>query len=358
MFKMAASNQDDIDDLDSDMTKLRIDLARGRTMDFQKLQDVFKQFCTDFGEPLTSDRRFSSIEFSFKVLTEIGRMSKQRDRVFAFQFGEFTEKDTREDPNTEQDTDSAEVSEMEPETTKKVRTVFVGTYRSEPPYQYRSTSDQLYLTFDQAMLLAMITYEEMSLLAAKKDPPKFLLTPLALSLYNSWGCECMAAIFEKPLVDIHVIVNASTLRNAQYLPSSNFSCALAACIVSSSNVTHQERLVTRVAREYTQAGKRFNEFEYIIYRYFAKRFMVLDTREMIEQFDKIQELKRSAPSPEEEKEFWKHNGFPKFPDNLLDKIKSGEDVNIEEFAREALGSKVEEIIDEVFEFGLFGLFSI
>lgn len=353
---MAASEQNSVDALDSEMTKLRIDLARGGTMDFKKLQDVFKEFCTDFGEPLTTGGKFSSIEFCFKVLTKIGPIAKLKsDRIFTFQFRDSGVNDTRqEEANTERDTSSAEVSKMEPETTNTIRTVFVGTFGSkEPPYQYRSTSDQLYLTFDQAMLLAMVTYEEMSLLAAKNEPPKFLLTPLAEALYNSWGCECMAAIFEKQQVDIHAIVNASTLRNGQYLPSSSFSCALSCLIVTSSKAKHRESLIQRVAREYTQAGKQFNEFEFIIYRYFAKRrSMVMGVKEMMEQFDKIQELKRTGPSPEEEKEFWKNNGITKFPDNLLDKIKSGEDVDIEKFAREALGSKVTEILDEVRAFGL------
>lgn len=221
--------------------------------DLQDLQRKFATICPDYASTLTMEQGAKCIDFASKVLFQIAPESRKGDRVknqiWRLKF-------------IEEDSDGK----------SKYGVVFIATYRSTNYIDNYISGSRLCLTVKQAGMLAMKTFIEVSKLAINIEPPVFLLTPLAGSVFSRDDIPKLSAELGISNSIALAAINASCQSGGQYLAESRLHVAVLAAIVATRNVKDKrttESIIARTIKQYLSKDKTFDDRKFNIYAKYA-----------------------------------------------------------------------------------------
>ncbi|QXL90808.1 nucleoprotein [Pectinophora gossypiella virus 2] len=241
--------------------------------DFKTLMETFDKYCKDFSHELEDNKPSKALEFSAKILFEYGPYIRQEkkgkgDKAIRFKFPYV--KDTKK---------------------LVIKVVIVSTFK-ETYYKDMVQDNKMIMTFKQAAMLAMITFNR----AVKHVYSKLsqvLLTPLCGATFSRENIKDMAREIGVEEVKVIQIINASTTNGGQYLEESNMACAIVAVISATKKVSNKDlrfSMITKTIKQYAAKHKIYNSNEFNIFAKYALGGVPpgLDAETLIQNFSNIQ----------------------------------------------------------------------
>lgn len=240
--------------------------------DFNLLMNTFNNYCKDFDSPLTDGQPSYALEFSAKMLFELGTYIRNEkkskgDKAVRFRFP--YKKDER----------------------LSIKVVIVTTFR-DMVYKKMEDAGKMVITFKQAALLSVVTFTKAISYAFSKDA-SILMTPLCGAVFSRESIPAMAMDLKKEQVEVIKIINESTCSGGQYLPSSDMSCAIVAMIHATKRITNpnvRNMMITKVIKQYAAKHKTYVSDYYNIYAKYALGGVPpgLDAETLIQNYSNIQ----------------------------------------------------------------------
>lgn len=169
--------------------------------DFNDLCKTFAIHCKDFDDDLSLKKASQALEFSAKILFEVGpyirnEKKSKGDKAIRFRFPYIK--------------NGKELS---------CHSVIVSTFR-ENVYNTKDNTDKvMIMTFKQAGMLAMVTFNKVINLAFNNDG-SILMTPLCGAVYSRDSVKDMAQELKMSEVNTAIMINCSTATGGQHLEES------------------------------------------------------------------------------------------------------------------------------------------
>lgn len=243
---------------------------------YDTLKSTFRQYCKDFGDILKSDSESKALEFSAKILFELGpyiRTEKKNkgDKAIRFRF-----------PYVKKEGATQELS---------IKVVIVSTFR-EGAYTKMEDGGKMIMTFKQAGLLAMETFCQ-ALDFCYQQNGALLMTSLCGAIYSRDVIDDIAKELKLDNLTTLTIVNQSTSAGGQYLPYSDMSCAIASTIAATKRVSDKNvrsMMVLKVVKQYSHKGKPYYPERFKVFAEYALGGVPpgMDPETLIDNFTNIQ----------------------------------------------------------------------
>lgn len=128
------------------------------------------------------------------------------------------------------------------------------------------------LSVEHACLIAVKVMKPIIRLGLIGEPRKFVLTPLARSVYSDQSIEAMAKIFDIDLDEMLIKVNCSAHSSGHLLDDSDVNCAVGCALYGTRNMTNFQnryRVIKRTMTGYINSGAEHDITHMAIYALFA-----------------------------------------------------------------------------------------
>lgn len=246
--------------------------------DFSTLKEAFNTYCKDFNDELRDGVASKALEFSSKMLFELGpyiRNEKKNkgDKAIRFRF--------------------AYTKNVEGSNVLRIKTVIVSTFK-EILYNKMEENDMLILTFKQAGLLAMVTFLKAVEFCYNKGATQvMLMTPLCGAVFSRDSVTDMAKELDMSETDVLKVINSSTTAGGQHLDESDLACSVAAMIAATRRVTDKNirnSMITKLIKQYSNKHKVYHASRFNIFAKYALGGVPpgMDADTLIESFSNIQ----------------------------------------------------------------------
>lgn len=247
--------------------------------DFDTLKTTFKDYCRDFSDDLKDNVPSKALEFSSKMLFELGpyirNVKKNKgDKAIRFRF-----------PYSKAGTDGKNVL--------KIKTVIVSTFK-DILYNKMEEGGFMILTFKQAGLLAMVTFlKAVEFCYSKQTTPVMLMTPLCGAVFSRDSITNMGRELGITEIETLKVINASTTAGGQHLVDSDLACSVAAMIAATRRVTDKNvrnSIITKLIKQYSNKHKVYHPNKFNIFAKYALGGVPpgMDADTLIENFTNIQ----------------------------------------------------------------------
>ncbi|AOF41425.1 nucleocapsid, partial [Seattle Prectang virus] len=241
---------------------------------FTDLCKTFATHCKDFLEDLSMTTQSQSLEFSAKILFEVGpyirnEKKSKGDKAIRFRFPYIK--------------DGKELS---------CHSVIVSTFR-ENVYNTKDNTDKvMVITFKQAGMLAMITFNKMINLAWNNGG-SVLMTPLCGAVYSRESINDMAIELKMSENNVIMMINCSTTTGGQHLDESDLACAVVSMIATTKKVASKDirnMMITKVIKQYSAKHKQYDSAKFAVLSKYALGGVPqgMDAETLIENFSNIQ----------------------------------------------------------------------
>nr|QMP82246.1 nucleocapsid protein [Coleopteran phasma-related virus OKIAV236] len=243
--------------------------------DLIELQRQFKTICHDYGDSIGLTTMSMAVDFCSKVIYEIGPDSRKgkkgEDKIWKLRFP------------------------YKVENNLKVATLFIATYRNSEYKSNYEPGKRLCITVKQAGLLAMDTFNTISVLGLSCTPPVYLLTPLAGAVYSRVDIESIATTIDTTPAAVLITINSSCQSGGHYLSSSRLHIAVIAAIVATRNIKSEQikhSIIGKTIKQYLSVGKEWLPNKYEAYGSFAHGGVPSDLKPQIlmDIFDRVQKI--------------------------------------------------------------------
>lgn len=245
--------------------------------DFEMLEAQFALYCKDYGLDLEENKLSKALEFSSKMLFEIGpyirneRKSKG-DKAVRFRF-----------PYVKTDSDGSK--------TLSIKVVIVTTFK-DMTYDKNEADNKLILTFKQAGLLATQTFLK-AIEFCYMNNGAILMTPLCGAVFSRDSIAEMSKELNLEYVSVISMLNASTTAGGQYLLESNLACAVIAMISATKRVSDKNlrnSMLTKLVKQYSGKKKTFDHETFKVVSKYALGGVPpgLDPETLITTYENIQ----------------------------------------------------------------------
>lgn len=229
----------------------------GAAFDFESMKADFVKVCPDFASEINDNTPLHCLSFASEVLYVIGPESRKvastkKDKMWKLRF--VTKK-----------TDEAGKAGS------KTKVAFVSTYKMNQTYVQSATDNSINLSVRHASLIAMVTFNKVSIYSLNKIPSKLLLTPLAGAVWTSTDLTTLAALAGMTLSETLLGVNSSCASGGHVLKDSKASIALAAACANTSRLPMKGKadvmmsILHKTAKQYHNAKKEFDDEEFRIF---------------------------------------------------------------------------------------------
>lgn len=220
--------------------------------DFQELCKTFAKHCKDFDDDLTMTKASKALEFPAKILFEVGpyirnEKKSKGDKAIRFKF-----------------------PYVKGENELSCHSVIVSTFRENVYNTKDNTEKIMVITFKQAGMLAMVTFNKVINLAFSHDG-SILMTPLCGAVYSRESIKEMAVELKMSEVNTTMMINCSTATGGQHLAESDLACAVVSMIATTRRVASKDvrnLMITKVIKQYSAKHKQYdsNKFStFIVY---------------------------------------------------------------------------------------------
>lgn len=252
--------------------------------DYELLKKTFTEYCKDFNDDLKDETPSKALEFSSKMLFELGpyiRSEKKTkgDKAIKFKF-----------PYVKTDG---------PDRMLTIRVVIVSTFK-DSIYSKMEDGKKMILTFKQAGLLAMEVFmKAIKYCYNKESSHVMLMTPLCGAVFARDSISSMAREMNVDEITVLTTINASTTAGGQHLLESDLSCAIAAMISVTKRVADKNirsSMITRLIKQYSGKHKIYKSENFQVYAKYALGGVPagMDADTLIENFSNIQIAEVSA----------------------------------------------------------------
>lgn len=233
----------------------------GATFDFEAMKADFTKVCPDCAAKIKDNTPLHCLSFASEVLYVIGPESRKvaatkRDKIWKLRF--VTKK-----------TDEAGKAGS------KTKVAFVSTYKMNQTYVQSATGNTINLSVRHASLIAMVTFNRVSIYSLNKVPSKLLLTPLAGAVWSSTDLPSLGLLSGLSLSETLLRINSSCASGDHVLPDSRASIALAAVSANTSRLPMKGKadvmmaILHKTAKQYDSAKKEFDEDEFKVFSVLA-----------------------------------------------------------------------------------------
>nr|QMP82260.1 nucleocapsid protein [Blattodean phasma-related virus OKIAV238] len=250
--------------------------------DFDELISEFQQVCTDFTDQLEFNKPSKAVEFTSKMIYEVGpesrRVKKQDgDKTWIFKFCYKGEGNTVD-----------------------VRTAFVCTFKSNQPTVPKTNRNMIILTVKQATLLSILVINKINALDITPQP--MLLTPLAGAVFSKDDIIKIANSIRSSVPNTLAMINSSCQSGGQYLNESNNAVASIASIVSTRGLKDENikiSIINKTMKQYIAAKKPFDESIFNTFAIYANGGVPanLQAQKLIDLFNSIQNVENKKFTP-------------------------------------------------------------
>lgn len=245
--------------------------------DFEELETTFSQYCKDYDHQLMAGVPSKALEFSSKMLFELGpyirneRKSKG-DKAIRFRF-----------PYTK--TDASGFKSL------SIKVVIVTTFK-EITYDKIEMDNKMILTFKQAGLLATKIFMK-AIDFCYSENGAILMSPLCGAVFSRDIINNISKKLNMAPVRVIAMLNASTTAGGQYLPESDLSCAIVAMIFATKRVSDKNirnSMLTKLVKQYSNKKKIYDSKTFRIISKYALGGVSpgLDPETLITTYDNIQ----------------------------------------------------------------------
>lgn len=243
--------------------------------DINNLKKQFKTICKDYGDNLSLEDKSRAVEFCSKVIYEIGPDSrkgkKTEDKVWKLRFP------------------------YKDGSILKIATLFIATYRNSEFKPCYEPGKKLCVTVKQAGLLAMDTFNKLTLLAASASPAVYLLTPLAGAVYSRSDIDKIAEAISATPSAVLICINSSCQSGSQYLDESRLHIAIIAAIVATKNIKNENiknGIIGKTIKQFLSVKKEWDPIKFEAFASYAHGGVPSDLQPelLIELFERIQKI--------------------------------------------------------------------
>lgn len=243
------------------ITPLEFETAHSATtFDYFELKTKFAEYCKDYNDELNEGTKSRALEFSSKMLFEVGPGLKEQkktkgDKLVKFRFC-YSKKEKEEDIDSK----------------LHVKPVIVTTFRDNT-YKKMEEKGNMILTFKQAGLLAMETFLKASYYLYMHKQ-QIIMTPLCGAVFSRDAVKDIAIGIDVEIPTAIKIINASCTSAGQYLEDSNLGCAIAAMICATKRMSDKSlksAMISKLVKQYSSQGKQnsFSARRYDVFCEFA-----------------------------------------------------------------------------------------